>query len=165
MSIKRRYWLRKGEVKHLAAEVEKFGLRDVMKKRVEVLELEDGSEIILVEGKGLLVRLREGIFPTLPWVDTKLRRVVVDMGAVPHVANGADVMAPGVVSADPQINGGDPVVVVDERHGKALAVGIALVPGAEMKAPKGKVVKNVHHVGDKVWRFVQLSGISGSRGS
>ncbi len=160
MSVKRRYWLRKDQIRQLAAELEKFGLQGLPKKRVEVLELESG-EIISVDGRGLFVRLREGIFPTLPWVNAKLKQVVVDMGAVPYVVNGADVMAPGVVSADPQIRSGEPVVVVDERHGKALAVGIALVSGAEMKAPKGKVVKNVHHVGDEVWRLVRLPSISG----
>jgi PUA domain protein len=73
------------------------------------------------------------------------------MGAVPHIADGADVMAPGVVSVDEDILPGDGVVIVDERHGKPLAIGLALVAGADMKAPKGKVIKNLHHVGDEIW--------------
>jgi len=104
----------------------------------------------------LFIRSRDGLFPTLHAVDLlQLRRVVIDMGAVPHVAKGADVMGPGVVSADVEIKAGNAVAVVDERHGKPLAIGLALVPGTEMRAPKGKVVKNIHYVGDEVWQFLQ----------
>ncbi len=117
------------------------------------METEDGKEIILAEGKELFFRTRDGLFPILTAVDAvRLRRVVVDMGAVPHVANGADVMGPGVTSADAEIRAGDIVAVVDERHGKPISVGVALVSGSEMKTPKGKVVENVHHVGDEIWQ-------------
>lgn len=120
------------------------------------MELEDGREIILTGGRGVLFRAPEGFFPVLTALDlVPLRRVVVDMGAVPHVANGADIMAPGVVSADLEIKAEETVVVVDERHGKPLAVGLALHPGAELKGPKGKAVKNLHHVGDEVWGLLQ----------
>jgi PUA-domain protein len=79
------------------------------------------------------------------------RFVTVDMGAVRFVTNGADVMAPGIVEADPAIQPGDWVWVRDERNRQPLAVGIALVPGAAMPRGKGKAVKAVHHVGDKLW--------------
>jgi PUA domain protein len=119
-----------------------------------VVELASGREILLVNGKPLFLKLRDGIFPTLASLEQmRLKRVVVDMGAVPHVAKGADVMAPGVVSVGRDIRVNEAVVVANERHGKPLAIGLALVPGEEMKRPKGKVVKNLHHVGDEVWRF------------
>ncbi|HID60871.1 MAG TPA: RNA-binding protein [Hadesarchaea archaeon] len=130
-----------------------------MKKGVEVVELENGDEIILGGGKELFIRGARGLFPTLLGAELlELRQVAVDMGAVPYVANGADVMGPGVVSADVEIKVGEAVTVVDERHGKTLAVGVAQVPGTEMKAPEGKVVKNVHHVGDKRWRLIREKG-------
>jgi len=157
MSAKRRYHVRKVLLKQLTQEViERFGepTAELLKGTVEVMELGESREIILVGGEALLFRLSAGIFPTLKSLDRiPLKRVVVDMGAVPHVANGADVMAPGVVSADEKITLEEGVVIVDERYGKPLAVGQALVPGAEMRAPKGKVVKNLHHVGDEMWRF------------
>ncbi len=156
MSIKRRYRLRKSEARQIAREaVEKLGegVSGLFEEGVEILETEDGKEIILAEGKELFFRTRDGLFPILTAVDAvRLRRVVVDMGAVPHVANGADVMGPGVTSADAEIRAGDIVAVVDERHGKPISVGVALVSGSEMKTPKGKVVENVHHVGDEIWR-------------
>jgi len=79
------------------------------------------------------------------------RAVTVDMGAVKFVTNGADVMAPGIVEADPAIREGDWVWVRDERNKKPLAVGKALVPGTAMVRGKGKAVKSVHYLGDKVW--------------
>jgi PUA domain protein len=82
------------------------------------------------------------------------RLVVVDAGAVRFVVNGADIMKPGIVSADPEIAVGDLVIVVEERHKKPLAVGRALVAGAEMKG-EGKAVKSLHHVGDAIWKGVE----------
>ena len=159
MQVKRRYRLRKDEVKRLVRETaEKFGeaTGKLVEEGIEVLELEDGREIILAGGRGILFRAPSGLFPTLAATDViQLRRVLVNMGAVPHVTNGADVMAPGVISADPEIKAGEVVVVVDERHRKSLAIGLALLPGTGMKGPSGKVVKNLHHVGDEVWRAIR----------
>jgi len=80
------------------------------------------------------------------------RCVTVDMGAIRFISNGADVMAPGIVSADPTIQEGDEVWVCDELHHKPLAVGIALVSGDAMTASKtGKAIKTLHYVGDHLW--------------
>jgi PUA domain protein len=76
------------------------------------------------------------------------------MGAVKFVYNGADVMAPGIVEADPAIAIGDFVWVRDERNRQPLAVGEALMSGPEMAAAeRGKSVKSLHHVGDDVWKL------------
>ncbi len=80
--------------------------------------------------------------------------VTVDMGAVRFVYNGADVMSPGVVDADPGIRPGDLVWVRDEKNRRPLAVGEALMAGPEMVASeKGKAVKSLHHVGDSLWKL------------
>jgi PUA domain protein len=79
--------------------------------------------------------------------------VTVDAGAVSFVSNGADVMRPGIVEANERIKAGDLVVIVEESHGKALAVGRALVDGDEMTGDSGKVVESLHHVGDAVYEF------------
>jgi len=82
------------------------------------------------------------------------RWVTVDMGAVKFVYNGADVMAPGIVDADPAIKVGDIVWVRDEKNLRPLAVGEALMAGPEMVASeKGKAVRSVHHVGDPLWKL------------
>jgi len=78
----------------------------------------------------------------------------VDMGAVPYVTNGADVMGPGIVEVDPDIKEGDMVWIRDMTHKRPLAIGKALVSAEVMaaKAP-GKAIKNLHFVGDKIWKY------------
>lgn len=78
--------------------------------------------------------------------------VVVDMGAVGFITKGADVMAPGIIDADLKIQKDDFVWIIDEKNRKFLAVGIALMTGAEMKTKKpGKAVKTLYYVGDRFW--------------
>jgi PUA-domain protein len=84
----------------------------------------------------------------------KKRLVVVDAGAVRFVVNGADIMKPGIVSADPEIAVGDLVVIVEVRHQKPLAIGRALVAGTDMNG-EGKAVKSLHHVGDAIWNEME----------
>ena len=84
----------------------------------------------------------------------KKRWVTVDMGAVKFVYNGADIMAPGIVDADPAIRPGDLVWVRDERNLRPLAIGEALMSGPEMVASeKGKAVTSIHYVGDPLWKL------------
>lgn len=83
------------------------------------------------------------------------RHVTVDMGAIKFIANGADVMSPGIVEADPAIREGDIVWVRDVKNKKPLAVGIALKAGADMAGTQGKAVKTVHYVGDEIWSIGQ----------
>lgn len=81
------------------------------------------------------------------------RYVTVDMGAVPFVTNGADVMGPGIVEADPGIEEGDMVWIQDVNNRAPLAVGVSLRPAAALLArEKGKAIKMVHFVGDKLWK-------------
>lgn len=83
-------------------------------------------------------------------------KVVVDMGAVPHVCNGADIMAPGIVCFEGEFKEGDLVFVADERHGKPLAVGEVVCDADTAKTVmRDVVVKNIHFVGDKVWNFMK----------
>ncbi len=85
------------------------------------------------------------------------RFVTVDMGAVKHVLNGANIFAAGIVDADVSISSGDGVYVRDEKYGKPLAVGIALMSGEEMvREKKGAAVKNIHYYGDKIYRVLSL---------
>jgi len=79
--------------------------------------------------------------------------VTVDMGAVAFVTNGADIMGPGITDADDRIQEGDMVWIRDMKNLVPLAVGVALVSGKELKSKaKGKVIKNLHNVGDKLWK-------------
>ena len=93
----------------------------------------------------------EELFPLFP-------KIVIDMGAVPYVCKGADVMAPGVRAVKGEFKENDLLLVIDERHGKPLAIGVALFSSEEMKTVNhGKTVKNLHHVGDKLWNLLKGS--------
>ena len=114
-----------------------------------------GYDAVIVDGKVLAVVIEGVPFLTvrglLRYAATR-RFVTVDMGAVRFVANGADVMGPGVVDADASISEGDFVWVGGERNRRPLAIGRARVTGESMRSkPKGKVVSSVHFVGDKLW--------------
>ena len=129
------------------------------KPRVTVVELSSGELLYYVDSTPMLLRIEGRMLPSLrapELIFEGIPQVVVDMGAVPHVVNGADVMAPGVVSYTGSFSEGDLVVVVDERHGKRLSVGVALRDHENFLNPRrGKVVRNLHYVGDRIWKFTE----------
>ena len=155
----RRYFLRKRESRELLAKLAQAGVKVPPQPRanVEVAEA-GGARVFLLEGMPLAAE-REGVlFPLLlaPEALEDLPSVVVDMGAIPHICNGAHVMAPGVVEVRGDFKAGALVKVLDERHGKAIAVGQALVSSSELRAAeRGRVVRNLHYVGDKLWRLAK----------
>ena len=86
----------------------------------------------------------------------KFPKATVDAGAIKFVCNGANVMRPGIKKFD-EFQKDDIICVVEEGHGKFLAVGKALVSSAEMaNTTKGEVVKNLHYISDKYWEAAKL---------
>ena len=127
------------------------------KPNVEIVESDAGS-VYLVNDKPLFFNVEKKVVPTLLFQDFVLRapKIVVDMGAIPYVCNGADVMAPGIVRVEGEFDKGDLVLVVDVKHGKPLAIGESLQDSASARnAKQGAVVKNVHFVSDKIWNFAK----------
>ncbi|HPD09092.1 MAG TPA: RNA-binding protein [Methanomassiliicoccales archaeon] len=156
--VRKRRRLREKELKTLAETLlsvtgaEMLGPKDT----VDVAE-GPGCELILVNNviEGMIVDGQP--FPTIRGLlrhKATKRYVTVDMGAVPFVTNGADVMAPGIVEVDPEVKEGDLVWIRDMTHKRPLAIGRALVPAEVMaaKAP-GKAIENLHFVGDKIWKY------------
>ena len=124
---------------------------------IEVLETTANVSLFMVNKKPMLMATDDWVFPSLkgalqcPFPE---RRVVVDAGAIPYVVNGADIMRPGIVSCTDDVKANAPVQIVDERHGKPLAIGIALFDAQDLRASTaGKMVKRFHHVGDEVWNL------------
>lgn len=117
----------------------------------------DEWNLILVKGKAIAFMVGDTPFLTVRGLlshKPSKRFVTVDMGAVKFVANGADVMTPGIVDADPAINVGDLVWIRDEKNRQPLAVGEALISGADMIVKEsGKAVKSLHYVGDALWKL------------
>ena len=156
LKLRRRNRLRVKEIDSLASQLneiigcETFGSNDI----IETAEA-GGVKLILLKGKPVAMYFDEGPFPTiyglLQYPAVK-RYVTVDMGAVKFLANGADVMAPGVVDAHPDIKKGMPVWVRDVNNKRALVIGAALMDAGDMiVASGGKAVKTHHYVGDKFW--------------
>ncbi len=152
--------LRQSEVKDLASELASLGTDQgalVSKAKVEVLVI-DGGEITFVEGVPNFARKQSRILPSLKNSNLlgTLPHIIVDMGAVSHVCNGADIMARGVTRIEGEFDKEALVVVVDERHHKPLAVGSAMMDSASMRQAKsGKVVQNEHYIGDELWEAMK----------
>jgi len=159
MKIKSRHHLKGSDARKIVAAIEPF-LSDpssLRKASLELAETDDEIDLIFVDSRPLIMMM-EGtpFFTVLGAIELKPSKklVIVDSGAVRFIANGADVMNPGIVFADQDISMGDLVVIVEERHKKPLAVGRALVPGSEMHG-EGKAVKSLHHVGDQIWEGLE----------
>ncbi|UCE15973.1 MAG: DUF1947 domain-containing protein [Candidatus Bathyarchaeota archaeon] len=161
-TVVKRHFLKEKEMRQLLLELSqklKVDAEQLLgaKPRIELAETQN-IEIFIINGKPLFARF-EGIFlPTLSSSEVfpVLPKVVVDMGAVPYICNGADLMAPGIVQIDGDFKTDNLVLVVDERHGKPLAIGAALLDSHVMRERKhGKVVKNIHYVGDRLWKMLK----------
>jgi len=131
------------------------GVKEFLVSAKSFDELAVGEEMVyFVDNLPLILRMTIGLLPSLKFekcVDS-LPRVVVDMGAVAHVANGADIMRPGISDIPSNFAKGDLLVIVDEKYSKPLALGLAEVESKEMKSmSKGKAIRNVHFVGDELW--------------
>ena len=162
LSKKRRYFLKAKEAKRFLSDVSETLGTDLeqfleSKTRFEMNETEV-AEVFLFNGNPLLARVDGFIFPMLSFKEIfpLMPNIVVDMGAVPYVCKGADVMAPGVVSINGEFNKNAVILITDERHGKPLAIGVTLFNSQEMKAVnRGKTVKTLHYVGDKLWNYLK----------
>ena len=140
--------------KEASKELEQYNISISKKDLVELIE--DKHKIILINKKPTFFYYKDKAVPALKYLleHEILKKITVDMGAVKFVANGADVMRPGIVEIEEGIAAGDFVAVIDKNNKKPLAVGIALFNSEEMKAMKsGKVIKNIHHVGDELWKM------------
>ncbi len=131
------------------------------KESLQAIEYKTGKgpeRVLLLGGKPVLVQKATGeVIPFIGAIRTeglKLKSVVVDSGAVKFILNGADVMGPGIVEADKDIEVGDLVVVLEERYRAPVAVGIALRPSTEIKE-RGKSVKNLHHAADRATTLIR----------
>jgi PUA-domain protein len=158
--VKKRHSIRKSQAQDLLERLSlQIGPASLLfhADMIEILETNSDIAIYLVNKKPLLMDTGDWVFPTLkgavqfPFME---RRVRVDSGAIPYVVNGADVMRPGIVGVSEDVKAKGPVQIVDERHGKPLAIGVALLDGpAILESVSGKMCKNVHHVGDELWNL------------
>lgn len=131
---------------------------------VEVMQISESTSMYLIDGEPLFVKIStsegEYVAPSLFLIHKSPRgkslgpfpRAVVDPGAVKAIINGADVMRPGIRGFEGDFKKGDVVLVADEK-GRVIAVTAALYSRGEIEQmQKGKVLLNLHYLGDKLWK-------------
>ncbi|MBE44289.1 MAG: RNA-binding protein [Thaumarchaeota archaeon] len=152
----RKYTLSKSDSNEIMEFVNKKWSKNVLPeklKNIQVIEVEENN-CVLTTSDFFAVKVEKNILPLLTNenVLNSFPSVTIDMGAIRFICNGANVMRPGIVSTD-EFNKDDIVVVKDNKHGKYLAVGIALVASKEVQTMlKGQVINNMHYVSDKFWK-------------
>mgnify|MGYP006269938785 CR=1 FL=1 len=166
----RRYFLKDREVKELLKKVSEklgFNMERIFNDRTSMERVEtENAEIFLINGKPLLAKNGENIFPTLAFNEffASSPKAVVDMGALPYVCKGANVMAPGITCFVGEFKKGGFVFVVDEKYGKPIALGESLYDSdAAKEVEQGAVLINIHFVGDKIWGLLKVFAPSSSK--
>jgi len=158
----RKYFLRKKEGKIILENfLKNFGKEYFFKAnpKIEVIELQENKRIILIDNNPFIIQRNERLYPSLIFneVLSKLPKVTVDMGAIPHICNGADIMAPGIKRIEGSFEPGSLVLIIDEKYAKPIAIGEAKVSSKSLtKVKHGKVIKNIHYVGDEFWKIIKV---------
>jgi PUA domain protein len=163
MKIRQRHFIKSSEIRLLKEEILKEHSIDFVnqifpkKCRVELILTEKGDILYAINNLLKLWKSNEGYIPVLTLLlenKVNLKTIIVDMGAVRFVTNGADIMRPGITKIDPLIKKGELLKIVDEKNNRALAVGSAMFDAKEMEAKtSGKVIKNLHTIKDDIWQF------------
>ena len=155
--IRKRKRMREKEIKALAGQLKTlFGIDTFTEK--DAVDMAESSDFNLVFVNNVILAMvyQEKPFLTVRGI-LKYRpetcAVTVDMGAVPYVTNGADVMGPGITDADDNIKEGNLVWIRDVKNKAPLAIGVALRDASALKGKeKGKAIHTIHNVGDKLWK-------------
>jgi len=123
-------------------------------------------EIVYTDKEQLLVADKDAIgfyhnnvcYPSLKLLlttpnNTTIPSIYLDLGAIPFITKGADLMKPGVKDLE-QFDKSSLVIMKDTIHKKPLALGLAEFSSEEIKTmDKGKVIKTLHYIGDNIWNY------------
>ena len=151
-TLTKRHTMKRRNAKLLLEKAEKT-VGKIIAKTIEEGTIQNSEKVYFLDGKMQLYSVEDSLIPTLIFEDLeRFPSIMIDMGAVPYICNGADVMAPGIVTIKRDFNHGEIVVIRDIINEKSLAIGRSLSSSQEiMETKKGKVVQNLHYVGDKLW--------------
>ncbi len=150
---------RKALLSKLSSIVEDVSLLVHKKASVEKLILDEKRILYFSDGVAVAVQVGDIIVPFLK----RLRNikvicpfVIVDVGAIRFITNGADVMRPGITKINGEFKEGDIVLVREEKAGSPLAFGVSMFSSEELiSIKKGKVIKNIHHLRDDFWDMAE----------
>jgi len=147
------------ELRAISNELSAYELSFKKGEEVYFADFED-TNVIIFNKKIKFFYFNNKIIPSLvallenPNIIEHMKKVVVDLGALNSIINGADVMRPGIIEYDENINKDDIVVIVEEKNKKPIAIGKVLYSSEEIKnLGSGKTIKNIHCLGDNFCRF------------
>ncbi|MEM1904437.1 MAG: DUF1947 domain-containing protein [Acidilobaceae archaeon] len=165
MRPSRRHLLSKRESKAIVETFKQLIDEELKPEVIEVAIFQD-FEIYIIDGKPALAKVSGEFVPLLSFLlsskaTTRIPTIYVDRGATIALSRGADLMAPGVRKVEGEFEAGAVVVVADEEKKAPIMVGKALVSSEELRKAvetkaRGKVVINLHHVGDEIWKTSTL---------
>ena len=139
-----KHYLSKKEIKALVASLDEIGLPFADSDKMQVEETKNGNLYFL--GKVFAGIWTDRFIPTpdfLNIVKPEKKKIVVDQGAVPHIMNGANLFAKGILSMSLDIKKGDYVFIADER-GRFLATAISSVDyNADIRNQSGEAAKTI----------------------
>jgi len=170
MQVRSRHFLSSKDIRNLKQEILKTypqlnSVLDLKNSRVEVITLTCNIKLYIVNNRVDWIIVDDKLIPSISMLNRGLEipSITVDMGAVPFIIKGADVMIPGIVAYSDSISKGDIVRIIDEKHGKTIAVGEVLISREGFKTGgKGKAVRILHYVGDKIWGLTSLLNVNNS---
>ena len=145
----------KSETNQILKLVSKQWKRELPKiKNLKVHFIDSNSQLIV--GVDLtILKINDDYLPLLNQTEIleKFPNVMVDMGAVKFMCNGANVMRPGIKKYSKFLKD-DIVCVIEESKHKFLSVGKAMSDSSELETmSKGEIIKNIHYISDKYWEI------------
>jgi PUA domain protein len=162
MTSKRRL-LKSSEIRQLLQQFkEKFPefTADLQSKQVVEEMVVENGKLFLIDNKPFAISTSSGLFPSLLNEEAlkMLPSITVDMGAIPHICNGADIMRPGIREIQGAFEQGAVLLVKDVKFGKPIGICIAEASSESIRGmAKGKAARNVHYVGDAFWQALKKS--------
>ena len=147
--------LRSKDGKKILKEFNKKYGTEITGKNIEKATI-NGRTIYFIDEKPLILEADCVFIPTLIYTSifNRLPSITIDMGAIPFLCKGADVMIPGIRDAPLPLRKDVTTIILDESHKKPIAVGITIMNLLNLQG-KGKAIRNLHYVGDKVWRAIK----------
>jgi len=125
-------------------------------KNLKVHFIDNNSQLMVGDGI-IILKINDDYLPFLNQnnILEKFPNVMVDMGAVKFMCNGANVMRPGIKKYTEFVKG-DIICVIEESQHKFLAVGKAITDSSELEnISKGEIIKNLHYISDKYWEIAK----------
>ena len=125
-------------------------------KNLKVHFIDNNSQLMVGDGI-IILKIDDDYLPFLNQSNIleKFPNVMVDMGAVKFMCNGANVMRPGIKKYTEFVKG-DIICVIEESQHKFLAVGKAIADSSELEnISKGEIIKNLHYISDKYWEIAK----------